>query len=200
MSGGQEYSLNLGLDVLPISTDKDNLPDLNRLYNAVKGVARGLDTYTNTLSPQEDEWQAIGFGYNRVRNLTRSYVIAGEDLAAGTFVEFYADSGTLKARLVNPGVSTVAPRPPNGFIQTAVAAGDVAEVFLSGLLTNVSGLTLGAHYWYYWQTTGGSLFHHGIIAVTADIDPAQPAYYLGQAVTTSALYCQALTRVSSLVS
>ena len=114
MSGGQEYSLNLGLDVLPISTDKDNLPDLNRLYNAVKGVARGLDTYTNIISPPEDEWESIGCGYNRVRNATRSYVIAGEDLAAGTFVEFYADSGTLKARLVNPGVATLEPRPPNG--------------------------------------------------------------------------------------
>lgn len=201
MAGGQEYSLNLGLDVLPISTDKDNLPDLNRIYNAVKLIARGLDTYTNTLSPPVDEWQAIGFGYNRVRNLTKSYVIAGEDLAAGNFVEFYVDAGILKARIVNPPTVITGPRPPCGFVQESFVSGDFAEIYLAGLLTNIAGLVLGAHYWYYWDISGTSLstYQKGVIT-TASVAAAAGfmSYYVGQAVTDTAIYCPGFTRNSSL--
>lgn len=201
MAGGQEYSLNLGLDVLPISTDKDNLPDLNRLYNAVKGVARCLDTYTNTLSPQEDEWQAIGFGYNRIRNLTKSYVIAGEDLAAGNFVEFYTDAGILKARIVNPPTSIPGPRPPCGFVQESFVSGNFAEIYLAGLLTNIAGLVLGTHYWYYWDSSDiiGPTYQKGFITTAAAAAAAGfMSYYVGQAVTDTAIYCPGFTRNSSL--
>lgn len=142
-NGGQEYSLNLGLDVLPISTDKDNLPDLNRLYNAVKGVARGLDDYTGAISVPKDEWSERSIGSLRLQNMCRVYAKTGEELVAGQFVSLTASGSELYVLAAN---ATNPSRFPRGFVLESFSVGDYVEVYLSGLNYKLAGLTPGGIY------------------------------------------------------
>lgn len=68
---------------------------------------------------------------------------SSENLAAGDFVNFWLDTGTLKARMADADNG----RPANGFVKDAVTSPANATVYPLGVLnTNLSGLTVGATY------------------------------------------------------
>lgn len=71
-------------------------------------------------------------------------ITATENLAAGSFVNIYSDSGDLAVRLADNSNG----RPADGYIQTAVLMAQDALVYpLDGVNANLSGLTPGAEYW-----------------------------------------------------
>ena len=174
-NGGQEYSLNLGLDVLPISTDKDNLPDLNRLYNAVKGVARGLDDYTGAISVPKDEWSERSIGSLRLQNMCRVYVKTSIALVAGQFVGFTNVGSELSVIAANATAPNLFAR---GFVLESFAVDEFAEVFLAGLNYRLSGLMPGEAY---------KLNDAGAV-VALSVVPTSYTNALGVALATNALW------------
>lgn len=68
---------------------------------------------------------------------------SSENLAAGDFVNFWVDAGTLKARMADADNG----RPADGFVKNAVTSPANATVYDLGTLnTNLSGLTPGSVY------------------------------------------------------
>lgn len=77
-------------------------------------------------------------------------ITATENLAAGSFVNIFSDSGDLAVRLADNSNGRAA----DGYIQSAVLMAQNALVFpLDGVNANLSGLAPGAEYWL--GTAGG---------------------------------------------
>lgn len=70
-------------------------------------------------------------------------VEAFEALAAGDFVNLFDDGGTIKARKANASVASAA-KTADGFVLSAYAATDPANVYREGVNDQVSGQTVGA--------------------------------------------------------
>ncbi|WP_164964303.1 hypothetical protein [Rubrivivax sp. JA1026] len=98
------------------------LDDTGRLSNTMMPVGIGADTASIT---------------------------ASEALAAGDFVNIWADSGAFKARKAD---ATVAGKEAHGFVLAAVANAAAATVYFEGTNTQVTGQTPGP---VYLQTTAG---------------------------------------------
>lgn len=141
---GQSYSTNLGLDVLPVSTDPDNLPDINRLYNAVKALAYNLDAATGVVSKPSDDWSTAGFSFLRLQNSCRLYVKFTEAVIPGNLVSLYNNAGELAAQ--KAGGVFLAGGLARGFVLSSVAVGEYGEVFLKGLNNMIAGMTPGQAY------------------------------------------------------
>jgi len=77
---------------------------------------------------------------------------ASENLAAGNFVNVFNDAGTTKVRKAD---ATVAGKEANGFVLSAVTAGNDATVYFEGTNNQLSGLTGGAMY--FLSTTAGGV-------------------------------------------
>lgn len=77
---------------------------------------------------------------------------ASEALSAGDLINLFDDSGTLKARKADAsgGVAKKA----DGFVKSAVSSGQNAAVYLSGIITGLTGLTLGVNYYLSGATAG----------------------------------------------
>lgn len=101
---------------------------------------------------------------------------ASENLAAGDFVNFWDDSSVLKMRkATNTGIATRA----DGYVKAGVTSGATGTVYRdNGLLTGLSGLTIGARYF---------LGTAGAITTTIPSAAASIVQYLGTAQTTSAI-------------
>jgi hypothetical protein len=140
----QDYSLNLGLDILPITTDPQNLPDMYRLYNAVKGVAAAIDNYTGAVSRPKADWPTLGVNAIRNQNMSRLYIMTSEVLTAGMIVSIWDDAGTAKVR--KAGGPALAGGLGAGFVLASFSAGEYCEVFLSGLNTGIAGMVPGTYY------------------------------------------------------
>jgi len=78
----------------------------------------------------------VGFGDDT------AVVTAGENLAAGDFVNVYNDSGA-KVRKAD---ATTAGKEAHGFVLSAFDSGDPANVYFEGTNTQVSGATAGIVY------------------------------------------------------
>jgi len=141
----QQYSLDLGLDIVPISKDPENMGDMYRLYNAVKLVAGALDLYTGSLGANAEDWSIADTTYVRSQNISRIYRIFDIAVTAGQIV-------TIKST-GNIGLATTGLA--HGWSPIPVAAGQYGEVRLFGLHTSVSGLTPGT--WYYSSATAGAI-------------------------------------------
>lgn len=83
--------------------------------------------------------------------------VCSEDLDAGNLVNLWSDSGTLKARKAN---ATDASKPADGFVLAAYTSGDTVTVYHDGIITGLSGLTVGAKQYTSKATSG---------ATTADV-------------------------------
>jgi len=140
----QSYSVNLGLDIVPISKDPDNSGDLYRLYNAVKSLASALDSYTGVTGANSDDWSVAGTEYLLLQRTARIYVLFDVAVTLGQLVALNSSGHAILS-----GIGTV-----QGWAPTAVAAGAYGEVRLFGLHTAVSGLTPGTAY-YASSTAGG---------------------------------------------
>jgi len=77
---------------------------------------------------------------------------ASEDLSAGNLVNIWIDTDTPKARKAD---ATTVGKEANGFVLDAVTSGNNAEVYLVGVNTQVSGLTVGTIH--YLATTAGGV-------------------------------------------
>lgn len=140
----QDYSLNLGLDIVPITTDPQNLPDMYRLYNAVKGVAAALDSAAGTVSRPKGDWATVGTGALRTQNLSRFYVLASEAMTAGMIVSIWNNAGVPNVR--KAGGPALGGGLGNGFVLANVSASEYCEVFLAGANTGITGLVPGTYY------------------------------------------------------
>jgi len=83
-------------------------------------------------------------------------VVASEALTAGNFVNVYNNGGTPNVRKSD---ATTAGKEANGFVLAGVASGASATVYLSGLNTQLTGLTAGR---YVISTTPG-----GVVAIAS---------------------------------
>ena len=134
----QNYSLNLGLDLVPMSKDPDNLADLYRLYNAIKLVASQLDTVSGATPASPESWQTLGVtGGVTIQTSCKIYVPFVEYTYAGRLI---ALDSTGSAVLGEAGTVI-------GWAPRAVAAGEYGEVTLLGLHRAISGLTTGQIYY-----------------------------------------------------
>lgn len=79
-------------------------------------------------------------------------VNASEILAAGDFVNFWDDAGTVKARKAD---ATTDGKRAHGFVIAGVAAAAPATVYVDGANDQLSSLTLGARYFLDAATAGG---------------------------------------------
>lgn len=79
-------------------------------------------------------------------------VVASEALAAGRFVNLYANAGVLNARLADNSNN----RPAHGFVRSAAASAATATVYpMDGINSALTGLTIGGTY--YLGTAGAAL-------------------------------------------
>ena len=171
----QQFSINLGLDIVPITKDNNNLGDIYRLYNACKVLAGALDTYTGALEPDSSEWSVIPpMSSIRIQNLTKVYVMFSEDVGAGYMVQLWNDAGTLKAKKALAGNV-------QGFAVHTVTLGNWGVVCLQGLCTQISGLTLGSTY-YASNTTDG------FITAIKPTTPGKIVQTVGFALASNMLY------------
>lgn len=103
-------------------------------------------------------------------------MVASEALSAGDFVNFWNDSGTIKMRkATNTGIATQV----DGYVKAGVSSGASGTVNRdNGLLTGLSGLTVGSRY--FLGTSGG-------ITTTIPTGSNSIVQFLGVAQTTTAL-------------
>ena len=141
----QQYTTNLGLDLVPISKDPNNNGDLYRLYNAVKAVAANLDAYTGAAGAETGDWAVAFTEFLLLQRMSRVYVVFGSTVTAGQLVGINSSG---QAVLAATGAV-------QGWAPNAVAAGQYGEMRLLGLHTAVSGLTPGT--WYYASATAGAI-------------------------------------------
>ena len=67
---------NLGLDIMPITQDPQVLPDMIRVYNAIKLLSSNLDIYSGVQGESSDYWGQAGITRLLITNLCRLYVPA----------------------------------------------------------------------------------------------------------------------------
>lgn len=141
----QQYSVNLGLDIVPITKDPDNIGDIYRLYNAVKSVAAALDSYTGAIGADVADWPVAGTEFLLVQRECRIYVLFDATVTVGQLVALNSSGNAVLS-----AVGTVM-----GWAPVAVTSGQYGEVRLFGLDVAVAGLTPGT--WYYASATPGGI-------------------------------------------
>ena len=142
----QEYSVNLGLDLVPLAKDSETLGDLYRLYNACKLIMSAVDQYTGILGASSDQWSTMGADFITSQNQNRFYGQALAAITPGQFCGLKA-SGQIVTALAGNII---------GFAPFAIGAGSYGEIRLFGIHKAVTGLTPGV--WYYGTTgTPGAL-------------------------------------------
>ena len=80
--------------------------------------------------------------------------VASENLAGGDQVNLWLSGGVLKARKADASAAG-AGKKADGFVLAAVTSGANASVYVQGMNTAVSGLTIGADYFLDGATPGG---------------------------------------------
>ncbi len=72
-------------------------------------------------------------------------VTASENLSAGNLVNLWNDGGTLKVRKAD--ASGGFSKKCDGFVKDSVSTGQSVNVYFTGKITGLSGLTIGSRYW-----------------------------------------------------
>lgn len=102
---------------------------------------------------------------------------ASEALSAGNMINIYNDAGTGKARKADATAAnkfhTV------GFVLDSVSSGQPAKVYFEGVVTGLSGLTIGAKY--YLSATAGA------ITTTAPSSSGALVQFVGTAISATEL-------------
>lgn len=114
-------------------------------------------------------------------NLSRLYVQASENIAYGNLISLWLNAGILQVRNAK---ADVAGKFCDGFCSTpgGITSGTVGELMLRrGLISNLSGLTIGQRYWLSATVLGG--FQN-----TAPVAAGNVEQYLGMAMSTTELY------------
>ena len=172
---GASFTSNLGLDIAPISTDKNNLRDLWALYNAVKILATNLDSYTGIVEEEVAYWPSTPpQGSLLLQNHSRIYVPFSETVTPGNTITLWNDSGVLRAKKGSAG-------DVRGFAPHAVSSGSYGVVCLLGLCQVISGMTPGIVY--YAQPT-----IPGLVTATVPVVGGQIVQPLGHSLSASLFY------------
>lgn len=150
---GQNFSTRLGIAQFP-EIDQAKYPtifaDALRVRQALTILQGALDTYTGATGADPANWSQLDpMSWDRLANLTRTYVQATEAIAAGATVNFYNNSGTIAARNAN----AAAGKPAHAYANAAVVSGAWGEFIRQGACKIISGLTVGATY--YQSNTNG---------------------------------------------
>jgi len=159
MSLQNELSVNLALPERPLTQNAELFTELNRVYNAIRSVARSLDAYTGVVGEQNDFWSQAGalrcnFGLN-----SKIYLEAGEDLILANTIGIKADGQAWKA--VDGGTRC------RGFCTAVngVLAGEFVEFQVFGIYPQFSAGTLTPGSTYYQSGSAGQVGASGSQAV-----------------------------------
>ncbi len=146
-----ELSLNLGLPASTAVQDPEAAQEFNRLYNAIRVLARGLDLNTGALGEETSYWSETGvqrctFGKNAVL-----YLEAGEDLSYSNLVGIKSDGKAWKA---DDGVLRCI-----GFcnVKDGTVTGDFTEILCFGIYPAFPAATLTPGNFYYLSATAGTV-------------------------------------------
>jgi hypothetical protein len=146
MASQQKLSVNLGLDQLPSTDDQALFIQLTRIYNAIRNLASGVDTYTGPLQYDSALWSVLTPAQTLwTAGANRLYLKFSDTVVAGAACNIYDNAGVMTAR--KAGGPAWAGGDAKGYSTGAVNAGDYGELILLGLCTLYSGLTRGATYW-----------------------------------------------------
>jgi hypothetical protein len=169
----QGFSTNTGISATP-EIDQTKDPEIYidnlKLRNGIKILQAVLDTYTGALGEEPAAWsqQTNPANWNRLQNLTRTYALASENIAAGAIVNFWNNAGVLGVRNAN---ATAAGKPAHAWATSAILAGAYGEFIQQGTCFLITGLTPGTTY--YLSNTAG------LIAAGAGTVAQKIGYALG---------------------
>lgn len=138
-------SVNMGLDISPITQDKHLLGDLKRLYYALTALADALDNYTGILGAQPDEYATANMQYLRTQDISRLYRKATVAITAGQTVSIDA-----AGQFIVGVLGTVV-----GWAPANIAINAYGEIRLAGKCTSFAGLAPGTKY--YAQAAPGTI-------------------------------------------
>jgi len=176
------FNLNLG-DAAPTSLPPEVRGAIESLYNAVNQLQYVFHSHVGIGQQLQNLWSQLRY-FDTLHQASpwRFYAQATETIVYGRMVNLFLSGGALKIRNANATDNT---KPCHGFNNTAagLVLNDYGEVILmQGLLTGVSGLTVGTRY--FLSTTDGLLTSAAPVAA-GNIEQA-----LGIAVdTTALLFC-----------
>jgi hypothetical protein len=139
-----QLSLNLGLDVMPISQSPDTLPDLLRLYNACNLLASQIDDFTGAIGAEPSTWSQQGASRIVTQNGARLYCQTTEALSPGNVVTLYNSGATTLAKKAGGSTWQGYAR---GFVLDTFAANSWCEIFLIGVNNAIAGMTPGTVYY-----------------------------------------------------
>lgn len=175
---GYKSSINTGLPNLPDPPDPAFMAEFIRLYNAIRNLAIGIDSYTGGLGADPEAYSTTPpTSTILLQNMLRVYVKFDTAATYGKTVYLYHNAGILTAGLSD---ATSATKKARGWCNATagVASGAYGEVMLGGLCTAIGGLTPGTTY--YCGNTPGTL------AAT----PGTNSQKFGYAIGTSMLFVQ----------
>lgn len=146
-----ELSVNLGLPSSPTISDPEMATEFQRVYNAIRAVARALDAYTGVIGEDSTLWSQAGISRYAFGLNSKIYVQAGETIPYGSIVGIRSDKKLYRAE---DAVTRCC-----GFMNTVggVASGDYAEFQVCGLFPVFPAATLTAGNIYYNSITPGSV-------------------------------------------
>ena len=152
----QQYSTNLALSQLPEINERENpeiYGELIRLRNALKTLQSALDQYTGALGETNSAYwsQTSLYAFTRLQNISRVYINATENIAAGALVNIYNNAGVAAARNSN---ATDGTKQVRAYANRSVTTGNFGEFIILGLLPSATALTPGTMY--YASTTPGA--------------------------------------------
>lgn len=181
---GVKFNLpfTLGLpDQAPPTKDPEVRALLDQVYNAFQGVQLAFHHFTGIGQQLFSAWPNLR--YDQTLHLAspwRYYVQASETINYGSAVNVFNSAGTLKARNADATNNT---KPCHGFNTTVggIPNGSFGEVILQcGMLTGVSGLTLGTRYFLF---AGAG----GLVSASPAVGAGNIEQAVGWAIDTTAL-------------
>jgi hypothetical protein len=104
---------------------------------------------------------------------------ASENIGAGNLVNIWNSGGQFRVRKAD---ATASGKEANGFVLSSVTSGQIAQVYLEGTITGLSGLTPGR---YYLSTTPGE------ITDTPPSNSGNVVQYVGNSVSATELTFEA---------
>ena len=173
---GQSYSTNIGLSPFP-EIDQTRYPsifnDALRVRQAIAVLQGALDFYTGTVGADSETWSHISpLSYDKLANLTRTYLKATEDIVAGNTINFYNNSGVLAARKANASTG----KPAHAFAIAPVTTNTWGEFIRMGSCKFISAMTPGTTY--YQSNTDG----------VVSSNPGTVSQKLGYAISANELF------------
>jgi hypothetical protein len=138
-------SINTGLPatVPEVFQNPEVVAAVRMFINAIQTLQVAIESATGFSQKDASLWPNLTPSDTLLKqNTGRFYVLAGENLAYGAFINIYNDAGIPKARNAN---STDHTKPAHGYcnITDGSSIGNYTEVILSQGLLKVSGLNAG---------------------------------------------------------